>query len=136
MKPFIINGEVWRIVRVKPGDPRLIDRTNHSRLATTDSQTNTIHISAKVTPPLLDRVLLHEIAHAITISYGLLDSLHMITPSYSWVNVEEWAVSLIENYAIEASALAAESIGRPLCIHGYCNVKLFESESVQGIFYG
>lgn len=120
MEPIIINGDVWRVARVPAGDPRLIDRTCNYRLATTDSSTRTICISDQVRPPLLDKVILHEIAHAITVSYGMLDSLRKFLPPYLWVEVEEWAAQLVENHALEASRAASESLGRPLCIGGIC----------------
>lgn len=120
MEPIIINGDVWRVARVPAGDPRLIDRTCNYRLATTDSSTMTICISDQVRPPLLDKVILHEIAHAITVSYGMLDSLRAFLPPYLWVEVEEWAAQLVENHALEASRAASESLGRPLCIGGIC----------------
>ena len=77
-----------------------------------------------MTPPLLDRVLLHEVAHAVTMSYGLLDALHGTLPEDLWIPVEEWAVQLVENFSMEAVALASESLGRPLCIRGLCSGRL------------
>lgn len=120
MKPFIVNGETWRVIQVHPGDPRLIDRTGVLRVATTDPATRTVCVSSDVMPPFLDRVLLHEVAHAVTISHGLLDPLHAFIPEELWILVEEWAAQLIEEYSIEAAVAAAESIGRPLCVHGHC----------------
>lgn len=121
MKPFVVNGEAWRVVRVIPSDPSLIDRTGTLRIATTDPETKTISISSAVVPPLLDRVLLHEVAHAVTMSYGLLDSLRSVLPPEWWVLVEEWAVQLVELYSMEAVSFASESLGRPICVRGFCN---------------
>ena len=103
-----------------PGDPRLIDRTNQYKLATTDPFTHTICISENVFPPLFDRVLLHEVAHAITISYGLLGHLHNIIPRESWIEAEEYIAQIVENFSVEAVIISSESISRPLCIRGYC----------------
>lgn len=121
MRPFTVNGEVWKVARVSPGDPMLVDRTGVERLATADPLTCTIRISSEVTPPLLDRVLLHEVAHAVTMSHGLLDALHEVAPKDLWVFVEEWAVQLVENHGIEAATLASQSLGRPVCVKGWCN---------------
>lgn len=121
MRPFAVNGDLWRVVGVRPGDPRLTDRTGVERLATADPSTRTICISSDVVPPLLDRVILHEVAHAITMSHGLLDSLHDVVPQETWVPVEEWAAQLVENHGIEAAVLASESLGRPVCVRGYCH---------------
>jgi len=57
-------------------------------------------------PPLLDKVLLHEIGHAVTMEYGY--------------KVDEESAQLIENHAAEAIALASEVLGRPVCINGIC----------------
>lgn len=120
MHPVVLNGDVWRVARIPAGDPRLVDRTDSERLATTDASTMTIYIADTVQPPLLDKVLLHEVSHAVTVSYGLLDSLRDMIPPYLWVNVEEWAAQLVENHALEASRAASDSLGRPLCIGGIC----------------
>lgn len=120
MNSVAIGDDVWTVNIVSPSDPLLVDRTGNLRLATTDGVTKRINISSAVAPPLLDRVLLHEIAHAITISYGLLESLHALLPFKSWTYVEEWAAGFLERYAIEATVLASQSLGRPLCIMGYC----------------
>lgn len=104
-----------------PDDTRLMDRTGVRRLATADPSTNTISISRLVRPPLLDRVIVHEVAHAVTMSYGLLESLHSMIPYSSWVQVEEWVAELIEKHGIETVAMASESLGRPVCVRGYCH---------------
>lgn len=121
MRPFVVNGECWNVVWVSPDDPALIDRTGTRTVATTDPNTNVVSISTAVKPPFLDRVLLHEVAHAVTISHGLLDVLRLAVPSRFWVFVEEWAAQLVENYGIEAATLAAQSLGRPICVRGWCN---------------
>lgn len=120
MRPFLANGEVWRVIGVDPGDPRLIDRTGTRTVATTDPITRTIHVSKELAPPKLDIVMLHEVAHAITMSYGLLGYMHEKVPERYWIPVEEWAAQLIGEYGLEAVILASESLGRPLCIDGHC----------------
>ena len=130
MRPFLANGRLWRVVEVEPGDPRLIDRTMTERLATTDPATGTINVSSAVKPPLLDRVVMHEVAHAVTISYGLVSRLRAALPPELWVFVEEWAAQLVEMHAIEVSAIASETLGRPVCVHGRCSVELFPGKGV------
>lgn len=121
MRPFAVNGEAWRVVGVEPGDPRLVDREGKRTVGTADPTTRTVHISSDLVPPMLDKVLLHEVAHAITMSHGLLGALHGYMESGDWVGVEEWGAQLVENHGIEAAAIASEVLGRPLCIGGYCN---------------
>lgn len=101
MKPVVLNGQVWKVVRVLPGDPYLM-----GRLGVADRGNRMIGISWNLTPPLLDKVLLHEIGHAVTMAYGY--------------QVDEASAQLIENHAIEAAALASEVLGRPICIDGRC----------------
>jgi hypothetical protein len=120
MRPFVTNGELWRVVRVPAGDPRLIDRTGEPRLATTDPRSRTISISETVQPPLLDRVLLHEIAHAITMSWGLLPRMRSEATRGDMTGLEEWSAQLFENHAIEAIEAAREVLGRPVCVRGEC----------------
>ena len=120
MRSFVTNGETWRGVRVPAGDPRLIDRTGEPRLATTNPRGRTISISETVQPPLLDRVLLHEIAHAITMSWGLLPRMRSEAMRGDMTGLEEWSAQLVENHAIEAIQAAREVLGRPVCVRGEC----------------
>jgi len=120
MRPFVINGELWRVLRVPAGDRHLTDRTGLERIATTDPATRAVHVNESVMPPLLDRVMLHEIAHAITLSWNLLGRLRSWIPTESWVPTEEWAAQLVEGHAIEAVAAASRALGRPVCIDGLC----------------
>lgn len=120
MRPFVVNGEVWRVVWVTPDDPRLIDRTNTRTVATTDPVAKVIHMSTELSPPDLDLVMLHEVAHVITMSYGLLEEVHDAVPELYWIPVEEWAAQLVGEHAIEAVILSSELLGRPLCVGGFC----------------
>lgn len=120
MSAIVINGDVWRVIRVPAGDPRLIDRTGTERLATTDPWTRTISVMKGVVPPLLDKVVLHEVSHAITMSHGLLRSMRDALPPELWLPAEEWSVQLVENHAIEALRLSRKILGRPVCIRGDC----------------
>jgi len=120
MLPVLINGDLWTVERVSPDNPLLIDRTGNYKHGTTDPLTKSIRISSELESPLLDKVVLHEIAHAITISHGLLGPLRNSIPDDMWIHVEEWSASLMERHAIEAAILASQALGRPLCIGGYC----------------
>ena len=121
MRPFVANGEVWGVVRVPAGDPRLIDRTDTPRLAVTDPESRTIHIRDDLTPPLLDRVMLHEVAHAVTVSWGLLPQVRSDTLRGDIIGVEEWAAQLVENHSMEAVQAARRALGRPICVRGLCS---------------
>lgn len=104
----MINGEIWQVIRAYPGSPLLVDKTGSRRIGTASGMTRTIAISSDIMPPLLDRVLLHEVAHAIMWPYDLPDDL------------DEYLAQVIEHHAVEASAIASQSLGRPICVKGYC----------------
>lgn len=80
----------------------------------------TVSVLDSVAPPLLDRVMLHEVSHAVTLSWGLLDRVRSAVPASAWVPVEEWAAQLMEGHAIETVAAASRSLGRPVCVDGAC----------------
>ena len=121
MRPFVINGDVWRVIRVPAGDPSLIDRTGGAKLAVTDSLDRTIYVRDDLMPPLLDRVMLHEAAHAITVSWGLLPRVRSDALRGDLVGVEEWAAQLVENHAMEAVQAARRALGRPVCVRELCS---------------
>lgn len=121
MRAVLIKGEPWRVVGVEPGDPRLIDREGKATIGTTDPLTRTIHLSCRLEPPLLDRVLLHEVAHAVAISHGTLRELGEMVSHGDRVGAEEWAAQFTENHGIESVAIASEVLGRPVCVGGYCH---------------
>lgn len=121
MRPFAVNGEAWRVVWVEPGDPRLIDREGKRTVGTADPEARTVHLSNRLRPPELDRVLLHEVAHAITMSWGLLPALGGMVERGDRIGAEEWAAQLVENHGIEAAAIASEVLGRPICVRGFCH---------------
>ena len=116
----MVGGRLWEVLTVDPTDPRLVDRTGAQRLATADPATRTICVSARVRPPLLDRVLVHEMWHAVTEERGLLGGLRSGVDPSRWVHAEEWAASAVELHALEAVALASRSLGRPVCVDGLC----------------
>jgi len=106
---------------VPADDPSLIDRTDTPRLAVTDARDRTIYVVDTLRPPLLDRVMLHEVAHAITVSWGLLPEVRSGTLRGDTIGVEEWAAQLIENHAMEAVQAARRALGRPICVRGLCS---------------
>lgn len=110
MMPFVLNGIVWVPVAVEPDDCRLVDRTGHLRLATTDTSRCVVYVSRKLNGRDLQTVMTHEVAHCALWSYGLLDSLHGIVPEDSWVDVEEWACNLVADFGAEI----IEAAGRAL----------------------
>ena len=102
------------------GSPTLIDRTGKAKLATTDPKKREIHLLDTLRAPLLDKVMLHEVAHAIMVSHDMLKRMRQAVPEQFWFPVEEWAAQLIENHSIEAARVASDALGRPVCVFGHC----------------
>ena len=109
MRPVLINGELWQVLRVDPDSPALIDKKGIRRIGTASGITKVISISSDVMPPLFDRVLLHEIAHAIMWQFRLPDEL------------DEYLAQVIEHHAVEATVIASQSLGRQICVKGFCS---------------
>ena len=111
---------MWRVVRVLPDDPLLIDRTNTPRIATTDPHTKTIRISSVVVPPLFDMVYLHEAAHASMSESGVSELLEQLPDERQQVLAEELLAWFLEHHAIEVVDAVSASLGRPACVNGLC----------------
>ena len=120
VRPLVIGGAVWRVIRVAPGDPLLIDRTGQPKLATTDPTTKTIRISTDVPLDMYDRVYLHEVAHASMVESGVSDQLSRVAAGRKLVFLEELLAWFLESHSIEVIDAASKSLGRPLCIDGLC----------------
>lgn len=110
MGPLIIRGHAWRVVRATPGDPLLVDQTGTPRLATCDPRTRTIRISTSTPPGMLDRVLLHEVAHAVMWEAGISQSLP----------AEELLAWFLETHSIEVLSTTISALGRGVCVDGLC----------------
>lgn len=120
MRPLVIRGNVWRVVRVSPGDPFLIDRTGTLRIATTDPVTKTIRISKTVLPPMFDQVYLHEAAHAAMTENNVPELLSVVVDDNSQVLTEELLAWFLESHGIEVVNAVSESLGRPVCMNNLC----------------
>lgn len=119
MGPLIIRGRVWRVVRVSPGDPFLIDRTGVPKLATTDPSDKVIRISKAVPVNMFDQVYLHEAAHAAMTEAGITDLLSQL-PRSRRIAAEELLAWFLENHAIEVVDAVSSSLGRHVCVDGTC----------------
>lgn len=95
-----MNGYLWHVIFVNPNDPRLVDRTNTLRIATTDPVTSHVYISEDLYGVYLAHVLTHELGHCVMISFGLLTKIHkMVQPRY-WIEAEEWICNFIADYGM------------------------------------
>lgn len=111
MDSFLMNGYLWRVKHVSPTSSTLIDRTGEKRLATTDPRTRCIYLSTELYGDFLNRVLLHELGHAIMFSYNLLGRLHsFVLPEY-WIDAEEWVCNFIADYGYQIFQIASDILG-------------------------
>ncbi len=108
---FYMNGDWWSVRWTDPTDPILVDRTNVLTCAVTDPQTMTIYLSNKLRGEFLTRVVLHELSHAMMISYGYLEQIHRYCKKRHWVDMEELIANLIANQAKEIFQRAYDIVG-------------------------
>ena len=66
-----INGEVWRVRLVPPHHPMLITREGNPAIGCCDDITKTIYISNILSEQFMEKVLCHEIVHAVMYSYDI-----------------------------------------------------------------
>lgn len=68
---FIINGKVWHIIHVPPFN-RILQRTDGSyTVGVCDNNTKIIYLSSDLEGDFLNKVLCHEITHAVMFSYDV-----------------------------------------------------------------
>lgn len=108
---FAMNGVRWDVMGADAGSTALIDRTGTATVATTDPQTGTIRISDGIGGGMLERVMLHEAAHAALVSFGLLDGLHGLARPGFEIEAEEWACNFLADYGIDVFRAAYGMLG-------------------------
>ena len=96
---------------VRSEDIALVDRTGQRRLATTDPFTRCIYLSNSLDESLLETVLIHEIGHALLVSYNLLHMIHMVVLPCKWIEAEEWLCNFIATYGREVFEVASNLLG-------------------------
>lgn len=112
MNQFSLNGYVWHIEFVDPGDDVLIDRTNRRTVATTDPKTFTVYISNQLAHDFFIKVLLHELGHCTIFSYKLDEQIHRVVYPRYWIEAEEWVCNFIADYGMYIFSAASKVLGR------------------------
>ena len=108
---FYMNGLRWRVRFTYPTDPVLVDRTGTLTIGVTDSATMTIYLSNELRGSFLTTVVLHELSHAMMISYGYLEQIHRYCKKRYWVDMEELIANLIAQQAKEIFQRAYDIVG-------------------------
>lgn len=68
---FSINGTMWRVQYENPNSGELKRSDNVSVLGVTDRNTHTIYLSNALRGFMQRKVLIHEVCHAICMSYDV-----------------------------------------------------------------
>ena len=108
---FYMNGLRWRVRFTYPTDPVLVDRTGTLTIGVTDSATMTIYLSNELRGSFLTTVVLHELSHAMMISYGYLEQIHRYCKKRYWIELEELIANLIADRAYEIFQRAYDIVG-------------------------
>lgn len=108
---FYMNGLRWNVRWTKSTDPILVDRTGSLTVAVTDPDSMTIYLSNELRGSFLTTVVLHELSHAMMISYGYLEQIHRYCKKRYWVDMEELIANLIAQQAKEIFQRAYDIVG-------------------------
>lgn len=108
---FYMNGLHWNVRWTKSKDPILVDRTGSLTVAVTDPDAMTIYLSNELRGSFLTTVVLHELSHAMMISYGYLDIIHKYCKKRYWIDMEELIANLISQQAKEIFERAYDIVG-------------------------
>ena len=111
MQVFYLNGEKWYVVRVEPNSSALIDRTGRLTVATTEPQSHLICLSRALEGDDLARVMVHEIAHACMVSFGLMDEIARWARPERRIEAEEWCCNFLADYGMTVFRAAYALVG-------------------------
>lgn len=108
---FSSNGDEWRIQRVAWDSPVLVDRTGHLCIGVTDPHTMTIYLADWLEGELLARVMIHEMAHAVMWSNGLIAELGKMVKPDKRIEAEEWVCNFLADYGMTIFEGASKVLG-------------------------
>ena len=93
-----INGITWTIEYVEPNNPILRRNNGTWTIGCTDSKARTIYINNRLNNYMNQKVLTHEICHALIFSYGI----------YFDLQTEELICDFIATYGLEIIELVED----------------------------
>lgn len=111
LREFVMNGDLWHVRFTSSKNPILVDRTNTLTIAVTDPETMTIYISDNIRGRFLQRVLIHELGHALMYSYNLVSEIHRMCKRKYWITMEEFCANLMADYGNQVYSIAYSVIG-------------------------
>lgn len=89
----------------------LIDRTGRYTVGTTDPVRHLIFLSLDLQGEFLTKVLLHELSHAVMISYNLIETIHNMVYPDKWIEAEEWVCNFMADYGYIIFSIANLIVG-------------------------
>ena len=108
---FYMNGDFWTVRFVNPTNRILVDSTGTLTVGVTNPVDRTVYLSNALRGNFLTRVTLHELAHAMMISYGYLEQIHLYCKKRYWIDMEEFIANLIADRAYEIFERAYDIVG-------------------------
>ena len=108
---FYMNGDFWKVRFVNPTNRILVERTGTLTVGVTNPVDRTVYLSNALLGNFLTRVTLHELAHAMMISYGYLEQIHLYCKKRYWIDMEELIANLIADRAHEIFERAYDIVG-------------------------
>lgn len=111
LREFVMNGDLWKVRFTSPQNPVLVDRTHILTVAVTDPETMTIYLADNLYGGFLQKVLIHELSHAVMYSYDLVSEIHRMCKKKYWIPMEEFCANLIANYGSEVFGIAYSVLG-------------------------
>lgn len=108
---FVMNGYLWTVETVNRRNPKLIDRTDQYKLATTDPETLSVYLSDELYGDFLMTVFIHELGHCALWSYDLIDEIHRMTKPEYWVDMEEFICNILADYGFKVFGIMFKTMG-------------------------
>lgn len=101
---FVLEGVKWQVLFVNPRDSRLRRENGTLTLGTCNNHTKTICIANNLSEYMVDKVLVHELAHAYYFTYGTIVDERL----------EEIIADFIASYGRDLFAVADDILMRML----------------------
>lgn len=93
---FVVNGKTWKLKIVPAHNRHFIRSDGSSTIGVTDNNDRTVYISDGLSEELFDKVLVHELCHVFSFSYGL----------YIPIETEEMIADFVASYGRDIIYLA------------------------------
>lgn len=106
-----MNGHNWSVKFVHPQNPKLVDRTNILRVATTDPSDHCVYLSQALQGEFLRHVFVHELGHCTMVSFGLIEEIHRVVYPEYWIEAEEWVCNFIADFGMMIFDTAYSMLG-------------------------